>query len=58
MNAKDIEALSYRLPMQVIWKAGQAVPDCPRCGKTLMREGQRFCTHCGQKLAWGNTYLQ
>ena len=42
-----VEELMYRMPMPV--KEDKV---CPRCGGKLEKEKQKFCAHCGQKIAW------
>ena len=47
----------YRLPLLVDTvraypDADLAFPVCPRCGKTMEREYQRYCDRCGQSLSW------
>ena len=49
-RTKAEEELLYRLPMPVIFV--EQLPICPRCGKGLIKEQQKFCTYCGQKLSW------
>ena len=50
----EIDEFTYRLPMTVNQSNVNDNPVCPRCGKSLLRYQQKFCNHCGQKLAWNN----
>ena len=49
---EELEEALYRMPMPVKQTDTSKEPVCPRCGKSLLRLMQKFCNHCGQKLAW------
>lgn len=50
------EALSYRIPMQVVdaQLLGEygCNPVCPRCGGLMDRAFVPYCINCGQRLEW------
>lgn len=31
---------------------------CPGCGRTLEREGQKYCDRCGQRLDWEEFFVR
>lgn len=50
------EAVSYRSPCQVVEVielcGGEIYPICPRCHLSMDRAYMRYCSYCGQALAW------
>lgn len=55
-NTEAEDALSFRMPRSVIvTDPHDAALACPRCKMLLQKEGQAYCDHCGQHLAWDDT---
>ena len=54
--SKRRAAEAFREPMPVtqvrLFQVDGAYPVCPQCGISIEREGQRFCSRCGQRLGW------
>ena len=56
------QQLSYRIPIEVqsVYLGrdfcSSEFPGCPRCYRTLFRNFQPYCDHCGQQLSW--TYFK
>lgn len=63
-RSKRVNPKEYRKPMTVTeWQEFFSINErgireptyyskCPRCGAYLECEYVRFCSHCGQRLAW------
>ena len=53
---KDKAAEEYRKPMMVkhytMYSEEYGYYICPECGATNLREYQRHCSECGQRLKW------
>lgn len=61
MSEEWKKELAFRAPMPVgqircrrRFRGVVGFPVCPQCGGVLEREGQPYCGHCGQRLAWND----
>lgn len=47
-----IKSLEKEIPRDVINKDTNYLQYCPACGDVLLRENDKYCSNCGQKLMW------
>ena len=47
-----IEILEKQIPKDVINKQTNYIKYCPVCESALLRESDKYCSDCGQKLNW------
>lgn len=47
-----IKTLEKQIPKDVINKQTDYVQYCPTCESPLLRENDKYCSECGQRLKW------